>query len=83
MHMDDWMWRSSEFYVSCIDLHADKDKSCAGITGGKLVPMHEMTEEEFDLVHNIDARGVFLCLREELRIMRGQDVSRYYFSRNL
>ncbi|KAH0446026.1 hypothetical protein IEQ34_025140 [Dendrobium chrysotoxum] len=32
-----------------------------------------MTEEEFDLVHNIDARGVFLCLREELRIMRGQD----------
>lgn len=33
-----------------------------------------MTEEEYDLVNSIDARGMFLCLKEEIRAMRAQEV---------
>ncbi|PWY97371.1 short-chain alcohol dehydrogenase-like protein [Testicularia cyperi] len=47
--------------------------NCAGITGGELHPIHEMTEQEFDKVHSIDAKGVFLCLREEIAVMRQQE----------
>ncbi|KAK0447942.1 short-chain dehydrogenase/reductase SDR [Armillaria borealis] len=33
----------------------------------------DVTMAEYDRVNNINARGVFMCMREELRVMRKQD----------
>ncbi|KAF9043767.1 3-oxoacyl-reductase [Hymenopellis radicata] len=36
-------------------------------------PTADLTSAEYDHVHNINARGTFLCMREELRAMRSQE----------
>lgn len=42
----------------------------AGI--GQVGLLHEVSEEDFDRVMEVNVKGVWLCLREELRVMRGQ-----------
>jgi NAD(P)-dependent dehydrogenase (short-subunit alcohol dehydrogenase family) len=42
----------------------------AGI--GQTGLLHEITEDEFDRVMEVNVKGVWLCLREELRVMRAQ-----------
>lgn len=46
--------------------------SCAGITGGKLQRIVDLPESEFDKVHSIDTRGMFLSLKAELKVMLAQ-----------
>ncbi|MFT4285980.1 MAG: SDR family NAD(P)-dependent oxidoreductase [Protaetiibacter sp.] len=40
----------------------------AGITQGGL--LHEVSEDDFDRLFEVNVKGVWLCLREELRVMR-------------
>jgi len=40
----------------------------AGITQGGL--LHEVSEADFDRLFEVNVKGVWLCLREELRVMR-------------
>lgn len=40
----------------------------AGITQSGL--LHEVSEEDFDRLFEVNVKGVWLCLREELRVMR-------------
>lgn len=42
----------------------------AGI--GQLGLLHEVSEEDFDRVMEVNVKGMWLCLREELRVMRAQ-----------
>jgi NAD(P)-dependent dehydrogenase (short-subunit alcohol dehydrogenase family) len=42
----------------------------AGI--GQVGLLHEVSEDDFDRVMEVNVKGVWLCLREELRVMRGQ-----------
>lgn len=42
----------------------------AGI--GQVGLLHEISEEDFDRVMEVNVKGVWLCLREELRVMRAQ-----------
>ena len=44
---------------------------CAFNNAGVFVggPVHEMSEEEFDLVMDANLKGVWLCMREALKIM--------------
>ena len=42
----------------------------AGI--GQVGLLHEVPEEDFDRVMEVNVKGVWLCLREELRVMRAQ-----------
>ncbi|KAI5236814.1 NAD(P)-binding protein [Aureobasidium subglaciale] len=46
--------------------------NCAGVLG-TAKKSHEMTLEEFDHVVNVDYRGSWLCSREELKCMVGQE----------
>lgn len=39
---------------------------------GQVGLLHEVTEEEFDRVMAVNVKGMWLCLREELRVMREQ-----------
>jgi NAD(P)-dependent dehydrogenase (short-subunit alcohol dehydrogenase family) len=40
----------------------------AGMTQGGL--LHEVSEQDFDRLFEVNVKGVWLCLREELRVMR-------------
>ncbi len=42
----------------------------AGI--GQVGLLHEISEDDFDRVMEVNVKGVWLCLREELRVMRAQ-----------
>jgi len=42
----------------------------AGI--GQVGLLHEISEEDFDRVMEVNVKGVWLCLREQLRVMRAQ-----------
>ena len=42
----------------------------AGI--GQVGLLHEVSEEDFDRVMEVNVKGVWLCLREELRVMRAE-----------
>jgi NAD(P)-dependent dehydrogenase (short-subunit alcohol dehydrogenase family) len=42
----------------------------AGI--GQVGLLHEVSEEDFDRVMEVNVKGVWFCLREELRVMRAQ-----------
>lgn len=42
----------------------------AGI--GQVGLLHEVSEDDFDRVMEVNVKGVWLCLREELRVMRAQ-----------
>lgn len=44
----------------------------AGVEQKKLTPIAELDEEEWDRVHNIDLRGVFLCMKYEIPLMLKQ-----------
>jgi NAD(P)-dependent dehydrogenase (short-subunit alcohol dehydrogenase family) len=46
----------------------DAAVNCAGVEGGTL-PLDRCTDEDFDHVMNVNLRGVFRCLRAELRQM--------------
>lgn len=37
-----------------------------------LAPLTEVTEHDWDWVMDVDCKGVFLCMKHELRVMRGQ-----------
>lgn len=39
---------------------------------GQVGLLHEVTEEEFDRIMAVNVKGMWLCLREELRVMREQ-----------
>jgi NAD(P)-dependent dehydrogenase (short-subunit alcohol dehydrogenase family) len=39
---------------------------------GQVGLLHEVSEEDFDHVMEVNVKGVWLCLREELRVMRAQ-----------
>ncbi|WP_144874564.1 SDR family NAD(P)-dependent oxidoreductase [Microbacterium sp. 1.5R] len=39
---------------------------------GQVGLLHEVTEEDFDHVMAVNVKGMWLCLREELRVMRAQ-----------
>ncbi|RYZ06098.1 MAG: SDR family oxidoreductase [Myxococcales bacterium] len=41
----------------------------AGIEPKKLVPIAEVEEEEWDRIHGVDLRGVFLCMKYEIPLM--------------
>jgi NAD(P)-dependent dehydrogenase (short-subunit alcohol dehydrogenase family) len=47
--------------------------NCAGIIGNNL-PSDECTVEDFDKVNNVNYRGLWMCSRAELEIMKGQEV---------
>ena len=36
-------------------------------------PVTEMPEEEFDRVHNVNAKGMFFCISEVAKVMQAQD----------
>jgi NAD(P)-dependent dehydrogenase (short-subunit alcohol dehydrogenase family) len=44
----------------------------AGIEGGETTRIHECEEDRFDRIVNVNLKGVWLCLREELRQMLAQ-----------
>jgi len=44
----------------------------AGIEQKKLAPVAELDEEEWDRIHNIDLRGVFLCMKYEIPLILKQ-----------
>src|SRR5256886_781175 len=44
----------------------------AGIEQKKLAPTAELDEEEWDRIHNIDLRGVFLCMKYEIPLILKQ-----------
>lgn len=46
--------------------------NAAGVLGASK-RSHEMSVEEFDNVLNVDYRGCWLCSREELKYMVGQE----------
>lgn len=39
---------------------------------GQLGMVHEVSEEDFDRIMQVNVKGVWFCLREELRVMRAQ-----------
>lgn len=39
---------------------------------GQVGMLHEISEDDFDRVMEVNVKGVWLCLREELRVMRAQ-----------
>ena len=41
-------------------------------TEGEFNPLHEASDENFDRVIAVDLKGVWLCMKEEIRIMRQQ-----------
>lgn len=41
----------------------------AGVEQGNMLPIHEQSVEEFDRVMNVNARGLWLCLRAEISQM--------------
>ncbi|KAK0242273.1 hypothetical protein EDD85DRAFT_282640 [Armillaria nabsnona] len=51
----------------------DYAANIAGITEGVLGPTADTSLETYDRVNNLNARGVFLCMREELKAMRAQE----------
>jgi NAD(P)-dependent dehydrogenase (short-subunit alcohol dehydrogenase family) len=48
--------------------------NCAGIT--RPTPVHEITVEEWDLIMNVDLKGVFLCTKAVLPAMMDQRYGR-------
>jgi NAD(P)-dependent dehydrogenase (short-subunit alcohol dehydrogenase family) len=38
--------------------------------GGKLMPLHEQTTEDWDRIHGVNLRGVFFCMKYGIRSMR-------------
>jgi len=42
--------------------------NCAGVTGA-MHPFVDMPENEYDFVMDVNVKGVFLCMQEELKIM--------------
>jgi len=44
----------------------------AGVEQKKLAPVAELDEEEWDRIHNIDLRGVFLCMKYEIPLILKQ-----------
>ncbi|PBL02033.1 3-oxoacyl-reductase [Armillaria gallica] len=51
----------------------DYAANIAGITESVLGPTADTSLETYDRVNNLNARGVFLCMREELKAMRAQE----------
>lgn len=45
--------------------------NCAGVANG--APWSEFTSEIWDKTIGVNERGVFLCMREELKVMEGQE----------
>lgn len=48
--------------------------NAAGIIGDNCTT-DESTIEAFDKVNGVNYRGLWMCVQEELRIMKGQDIS--------
>ncbi|KAK0467836.1 uncharacterized protein EV420DRAFT_1501518 [Desarmillaria tabescens] len=51
----------------------DYAANIAGITESVLGPTADTSLETYDRVNNLNARGVFLCMREQLKAMRWQE----------
>ncbi|WWD16663.1 hypothetical protein CI109_101093 [Kwoniella shandongensis] len=47
--------------------------NCAGISGNN-APSFESTVEDFDRINGVNYRGLWMCSKKELEIMKGQDL---------
>jgi NAD(P)-dependent dehydrogenase (short-subunit alcohol dehydrogenase family) len=50
--------------------------NCAGVLGENL-PTTEVTLEQFDRVNSVNYRGLWMCVKEELRLMLKNDMKPY------
>ncbi|KEF58644.1 uncharacterized protein A1O9_06570 [Exophiala aquamarina CBS 119918] len=50
----------------------DGAANLAGVIGrhGSTIPLRSETDDEWDLIMNVNAKGVFNCMREELKVMK-------------
>lgn len=52
---------------------ADSFRGNVGVLGNGQ-PSHETTTADFDRINGVNYRGCWMCSREQIRVMRGQDV---------
>lgn len=45
----------------------------AGVVSQSFLPLSETRTEEYEFINRIDARGVFICMREQLKVMLKQE----------
>ena len=57
---------------STVDAYGRLDGAFNNAGIGQVGLLHEVSEEDFDRVMEVNVKGVWLCLREELRVMRAQ-----------
>ncbi|KAH7112801.1 oxidoreductase [Dendryphion nanum] len=50
--------------------------NCAGILG-RASPTHELSIEDFDAINNVNYRGLWLCVKEEISLMLKNDLQIY------
>ncbi|WEV50708.1 SDR family NAD(P)-dependent oxidoreductase [Lactobacillus sp. ESL0731] len=55
-----------------IDTYGKLDYAVNNAGGGVLKPFAELTDDDFDKTINLDLRGTFLCMREEIKIFLKQ-----------
>ncbi|MDF7682010.1 SDR family NAD(P)-dependent oxidoreductase [Lactobacillus sp. ESL0679] len=55
-----------------VDTYGKLDYAVNNAGGGVLKPFAELTDDDFDKTINLDLRGTFLCMREEIKIFLKQ-----------
>ncbi|WEV38313.1 SDR family NAD(P)-dependent oxidoreductase [Lactobacillus sp. ESL0680] len=55
-----------------IDTYGKLDYAVNNAGGGVLKPFAELTDDDFDKTINLDLRGTFLCMREEIKVFLKQ-----------
>ncbi|WEV36584.1 SDR family NAD(P)-dependent oxidoreductase [Lactobacillus sp. ESL0677] len=55
-----------------IDTYGKLDYAVNNAGGGVLKPFAELTDDDFDKTINLDLRGTFLCMREEIKLFLKQ-----------
>jgi NAD(P)-dependent dehydrogenase (short-subunit alcohol dehydrogenase family) len=58
----------------CVDLHGRLDCAFnnAVFVEGKLAPLADITEDEFDCTMNVNLKGIWLCMKYEIQAMLAQ-----------
>ncbi|XP_014551085.1 hypothetical protein COCVIDRAFT_42566 [Bipolaris victoriae FI3] len=60
-HVSNWIRKTVERYG-----RLDGAANIAGISGRRMAPIQDLTDEEWDRVININQRGIFNCLRAQV-----------------
>nr|POE74544.1 3-oxoacyl-[acyl-carrier-protein] reductase fabg [Quercus suber] len=47
--------------------------NCAGVPRMKEATLGQVSDEEFELLHDVNCRGVLHCLQEEIEVMKSQE----------